>query len=49
MRTTPGADINSDHDLALCNMKLKLPTKKKSKNSRVRFDVEEYNEEISKQ
>ena len=38
--TYPEADINSDRDLVLCNTTLKLRSHTKSKNSRVRFDVE---------
>ena len=39
-RTYPGAGINRNHDLVLCNMKLKLRTQKKINNSRVRFELE---------
>ena len=38
-RTYPGAYINSDHDLVLCNMKLKLKVNRKPKTTRIRFDV----------
>ena len=38
-RPYPGADINSDHDLVLCNMKLKLCINKRSKTSRIRYDL----------
>ena len=41
-RTYPRADINSDHDLVLINMKLKLRTQTK-RNSRVRFNIEKLN------
>ena len=37
--TYPGADINSDHDLVLCNIKLKLKVNIKPKTTRIRFDV----------
>ena len=40
-RTYPGAGINRNHDLVLCNSyEQKLRTQKKINNSRVRFDVE---------
>ena len=39
-RTYPGAVINSDHDLVLCNMRLKLKTQKGEKSSRIKYDVE---------
>ena len=35
-----GADNNSNHNLVLCNMKLKLRTQIDRKNSIVRFDIE---------
>ena len=38
-RTYPGVDINSDHDLVICNMKLKLCIKERSKTSRIRYDL----------
>ena len=40
IRTYPGADINSDHDLVLCNIKLKLSIKKRTKGNRIRFNLE---------
>ena len=39
-RTYPGAVINSDHDLVLCNMRLKLRTQKEKKSGRIKYDVE---------
>ena len=38
-RTYPGADINSDHDLIMCNLKLKLRSNKPHKNKRIRYNV----------
>ena len=38
-RIYPDADINCDHDLVLCNMKLKLKVNRKTKTTRIRFDV----------
>ena len=34
------AVINSDHDLVLCNMRLKLRTKKGKKSCIIKYDVE---------
>ena len=57
-RTYPGADINSDHDLVLYNMKLKLKVNRKPKTTRIRFDVnkltngktaDNYKDELEKQ
>ena len=57
-RTYPGADINSDHDLVLCNMKLKLKVNRKPKTTRIRFDLnkltngktaDNYKDELEKQ
>lgn len=39
-RTYPGADINSDHDLVLLNMKIKLKMKKSTTKPRIKFDLE---------
>ena len=39
-RTYPGATINSDHDLVLCNIKMKLYLKKKERNNRIRYYLE---------
>ena len=39
-RTYTGADIYSDHDLVLCNLKIKLKRSKKGKCSRIRYDVD---------
>ena len=39
-RTYPGATINSDHDLVLCNIKMKLCLKKKERSNRIRYDLE---------
>ena len=39
-RIYPGATINSDHDLVLCNIKMKLCLKKKERNNRIRYDLE---------
>ena len=39
-RTYPGTDINSDHDLVLCNLKLKLCIKKRVISNRIRFDLD---------
>ena len=42
-RTYPGAVINSDHDLVLCNMRLKLRSQKMKKSNRIRYDLEKLN------
>ena len=56
-RTYPGAVINSDHDLVLCNKRLKLRTQKAGKGKRIKYDVDklsnvktclEYREELEK-
>ena len=39
-RYFPGADIGSDHDLVLTTIKLKLKTKRFTKNTCIRFDLE---------
>ena len=39
-RSFPGADIGSDLDLVLSVIKLKLKTKRSTKNPRIRFDLE---------
>ena len=39
-RTYPGADIGSDHDLVLCNLKLKLCIRKIAITNRIRFDLD---------
>ena len=39
----PVADINSDHDLVLCNIKLKLSINKRTKGNRNRFYLEKLN------
>ena len=39
-RTYPGADISSDHDLVICNLKLKLCIKKRAISNRIRFDLD---------
>ena len=39
----PGAVINSDHDLVLCNMRLKLHSQNMKKSNRIRFDLEKLN------
>ena len=39
-RSFPGADIGSDHDLVLTTIKLKLKTKRFTKSSCIRFDME---------
>ena len=39
-RTYPGADIGSDHDLVMLNMKLKLKSTKQTRNTRIKFDLE---------
>ena len=39
-RSYPGAVINSDHDLVLCNMRLKLRSQNMKKSNRIRFDLE---------
>ena len=36
---TPSADINNDHDLIMCNLKLKLRSNKPHKNKRIRYNV----------
>ena len=38
-RTYPGADINSDHDLVLCNIKLKLKSSRTLQSKRIRFNL----------
>jgi exonuclease III len=43
-RTFPGADIGSDHDLVLTNIKLKLKNRRTAKNPRIRFDLEKLND-----
>ena len=37
--TYPGADINSDHDLVLCNIKLKLKSSRTPQSKRIRFNL----------
>ena len=39
-RTYPGADIGSDHDLVLCNLKLKSCIRKRAITNRIRFDLD---------
>ena len=39
-RTFPGADINSDHDLVIITMKLKLKQNLRSHGSRLKFNLE---------
>ena len=39
-RTYPGADIGSDHDLVLLNMKLRLKKKPNTSNPRIKFNLE---------
>ena len=39
-RPYPGADIGSDHDLVLCNLKLKLCIRKRAIMNRIRFDLD---------
>ncbi|KAI8512774.1 hypothetical protein Bbelb_094130 [Branchiostoma belcheri] len=38
-RTFPGADVGSDHDMVLMNLKLKLRSQKKQKSPRIRYDL----------
>ena len=38
-RTYPGADVNSDHDLVMCNLRLKLRSNKREKSKRIRYNV----------
>ena len=38
--TYPGADIDSDRDLVLCNLKLKLCIRKNTVTNRIRFDLD---------
>ena len=45
-RTYPGADINSDHDLIMCNLKLKLRSNKPQKNKRIRYNVNKLKDPI---
>ena len=40
IRTYPGTDIGSDHDLVLCNLKLKLCIRKSTVTNRIRFDLD---------
>ena len=56
-RTYPRAVINSDNNLVLCNMRLKLRTPKAGNSNRVKYDVEklsnvktclEYRKELEK-
>ena len=37
-RTYLGLDINSDHDLIMCNLKLKVHSNKTHKNKRIRYN-----------
>ena len=37
--TYPGADINSDHDLVLCNITLKLKSNRTPQSKRIRFNL----------
>ena len=39
-RTYPGADIGSNHDLVLCNLKLKLCIRKSTVTNRIRYDLD---------
>ena len=39
-RTYPGADINSDHDLVMCNLHLKLRSNKRHRSTRIRFNID---------
>mgnify|MGYP006273469667 CR=1 FL=1 len=39
-RTYPGADVGSDHDLVLLNMKMKLKKKYQAARTRIKFDLE---------
>ena len=39
-RTFPGADINSDHDLVMMTMKLKLKQTLRSHGSKLKFTLE---------
>ena len=43
IRSYPGAVINIDHDLVLCNMRLKLRSQNMKKSNRIRFDLEKLN------
>ena len=38
-RTYPGADVNIDHDLVMCNLRLKLRSNKREKSKRIRYNV----------
>ena len=38
-RTYPSSDINSDHDLVICNLRLKLRSNKRQKTSRLLFNI----------
>ncbi len=43
-RTFPGADIGSDHDLVLMNLKLRLKKLRKQEQTRIRFDLDKLND-----
>ena len=43
-RTFPGADINSDHDLVMMTMKLKLKQNLRSHGSRLKLNLEKLND-----
>ena len=38
--TYPGADINSDHDLVMCNLHLKLRSNKRHRSTRIRCNID---------
>ena len=41
-KTYPGADIKSDHDLVLCNIKLKLKSNRTPQSKRIRFNLSKF-------
>ena len=43
--TYPGAVINSDHDLVLCKLKLKLLSQKTKRSNRCRFNLDKLKDE----
>ena len=45
--TYSGENINSDHNLILCNIKLKLIIKKRTKGNIILFDLEKLNNQTT--
>ena len=44
MRTFPGADVGSDHDLVIMNFKVRLKKINKPKNIRLKFNLDRLKE-----